>query len=79
MTQVALSALSELGLQSLKENAVCKCGFDTVWCYPHKFVKTFHKASQLEVGLPLSSSRGEVLCHGQCKQGLSSAEINWAN
>lgn len=63
----------------VQENAVCKCGSDTVWCYLHRFVKTFHKPSQLEVGLTLSSSRGEVLCHGQCKQGLSSAEINWAN
>lgn len=76
---MALSAFSELALQSLKENAVCKHGPDTVWCYPHRFEKTFHKLSQLEVGLTLSSGRGEVLCHGQCKQGLSSAEINWAN
>lgn len=50
-----------------------------VWGYPHTFVKTFHKPSQLEVGLTLSSSRGGVLCHGQCKQSLTSAEVSWAN
>lgn len=51
VTQVALSPFSEQGPQLLKETAVSKCDAETVWCYPHTFVKTFHKPSQLEVGL----------------------------
>lgn len=79
MTQVALSAFSEQDLQLLKESVVSKCDSEIVWCYSHTFVKTFHKPFQLEVGLTLLCSRGEVLCYGQCKQSLTSAEVSWAN